>query len=52
MPVVAKDSFGKKYIFAFFSEGLLNQYNCVGTAGYCGLTDSFSVAFSLQKIVF
>jgi hypothetical protein len=51
MPEVAKDIFGMKYLFASFSEELLNQNNCVGT-DYCGYTDSFSVAFPLQKIVF
>jgi hypothetical protein len=50
MPEVAKDILGKKYLFASFSEEFMNQNNCVGT-GYCGYTDSFSVAFSLQKFV-
>jgi hypothetical protein len=49
MPVVAKDIFGKKYLFASFSEELLNQNNCVGT-NYCGYADSFSVAFPLQNL--
>jgi hypothetical protein len=47
----AKDIFGEKYLYAAFSEELMNQNNCVGT-DYCGYTDSFSVAFSLQKFVF
>ena len=51
MPEVAKDIFGKKYLFVSFSEELMNQNNSVGT-GYCGYTDSFSVAFPLQKNVF
>jgi hypothetical protein len=51
MPEVAKDIFGKKYLFVSFSAELMNQTNCVGT-GYCGYTDSLSVAFSLQKFVF
>jgi hypothetical protein len=51
MPEVAKDIFVEKYLFAVFSEELMNQNNCVGT-GYCGYTDSFSIAFSLQKFVF
>jgi hypothetical protein len=46
----AKDILGEKYLFAAFSEELMNQNNCVGT-GYCGYTDLFSFAFSLQKIV-
>jgi hypothetical protein len=51
MHEVAKDAFGKKYLFSSFSEGLLNQNNCV-EIGYCGYTDSLSVAFSLQNNVF
>jgi hypothetical protein len=51
MPEVAKDIFVEKYLFAAFSEELMNQNNCVG-AGYCGYTDSVSGAFSLQKFVF
>jgi hypothetical protein len=47
----ANDIFGEKYLFAAFSEELMNQNNCVWTV-YCGYTDSLSVAFSLQKFVF
>ncbi len=47
----AKDIFGEKYLFVAFSEELMNENNCVET-GYCGYTDSFSVAFSLQKFDF
>jgi hypothetical protein len=41
MPEVAKDIFGEKYLFACFSEELMDQNNY-----------SFSGAFSLQKFVF
>jgi hypothetical protein len=47
----SKDIFVEKYLFVSFSAELMNQNNIVG-AGYCGYIDSFSVAFSLQQIVF